>query len=166
MGLITLSFVKFCEIPVKKNPGFQSPVVKKGLGDNTPEHKLFEKAVNPGTTSWLNRRNIYFPGFGGQHITFFVRLTGRLSHVQPDPDQNKKYMFRDPPILVFFLENARKPRKNKGFSLRGTPKILGKERKKRTKKKGKSENEKKKGNKKKTRIGGSGFMCLLFSLPR
>ena len=50
----------------------------------------------------------------------------------------------DPPILAF-LEKARVfPQKSKGFSLRGTPKILGKEREKRTKKQGKSESKKNK----------------------
>ena len=34
------------------------------------EHKLFETAVNPGTTSQLTRRNVYFLRFGGEHINF------------------------------------------------------------------------------------------------
>ena len=34
-----------------------------------------------------------FPGFRGEHINFFVWLTGRLSQGQPDPDQSEKSMF-------------------------------------------------------------------------
>ena len=52
--------------------------------------------------------------------------------------------FPDPPTLAF-LEKARVfPPKSKGFSLRGTPTILGKERKNAPKKQGRSENEKSK----------------------
>ena len=68
-----------------------------------------------------------------------------------------KTPFPDPPILAF-LEKARAfPPKRKGFSLRGTPKILGKERKNAQKKQGKSENEKARKSKK-ARIGGSGLL--------
>ena len=50
----------------------------------------------------------------------------------------------DPPTLAF-LEKARVfSQKSKGFSLRGTPKILGKERKNAPREQGKSENEKSK----------------------
>ena len=49
------------------------------------------------------------------------------------------------------------PEKSKGSSLRGNPKILGKESKMHKKKQGKSENDKKQGKRKKARIGGSGY---------
>ena len=50
----------------------------------------------------------------------------------------------DPPTLAFWQKSKGNPEKSKGFSPRGTPKILGKDREKRTKKQGKSENEKSK----------------------
>ena len=50
----------------------------------------------------------------------------------------------DPPTLSFFFFSKGNPKKNKGFSLRGTHKILGKERKNTPKKQGKSENKKSK----------------------
>ena len=61
----------------------------------------------------------------------------------------------DPPNLAF-LEKARVlPQKSKGFTLRGTPKILGKGR--RNARKSKENRKKKKARKsKKARIGGSG----------
>ena len=63
-----------------------------------------------------------------------------------------------------------KPRKSKGFSLHGTPKILGKGRKNAPKKQGKSENKKSKGNrktkknktKKARKTGGSGLFWVDF----
>ena len=68
-------------------------------------HKLFEKAVNSGTTSRLTRKKMFdFPGVGGEHINVFVRLTGRLSQGQPDPNQSKKLMFM---CLFLFLVVAR-----------------------------------------------------------
>ena len=63
-------------------------------------HKLFETAVNPGTTSRLTRRNAYLSGFGGEHITFLVWSTGRLSRGQPDPHQSKKFMFMCLPLSL------------------------------------------------------------------
>ena len=73
-------------------------------------HKLFEKAVNPGTTSRLtrNKENAYCPGFGGEHINLCVRLTGRTSRGQPDPDQSKNSMFM---CLLLFLERSQSTRK-------------------------------------------------------
>ena len=57
---------------------------------------------------------------------------------------------------LLFLEKARETaQKSKGFSLRGTPKILGKERKNAQKSKG-NRKTKKARNSKKARIGGSG----------
>ena len=62
----------------------------------------------------------------------------------------------DPPILAF-LEKARVfPQKSKGFSLCGTPKILGKERKNAQKSK-ENRKTKKARKSKKARIGGSGL---------
>ena len=55
--------------------------------------KLFEKPANPGTTSRLPEDNAYFPGFGGEHTNFLVRLTGWLPRGQPDPHQCKKFLF-------------------------------------------------------------------------
>ena len=60
-------------------------------------------------------------------------------------------------LFFFFFEKSREtPKKNKGFSLRGTPKILGKGRKNAQKKQGKSENEKSKEIKKKQGLEGQG----------
>ena len=50
----------------------------------------------------------------------------------------------DPPTLVFLEKSEGNPEESKGFSLRGTPKILGKGRKNEQKKQGKSENAKSK----------------------
>ena len=57
------------------------------------------------------------------------------------------YLHPDPQTLAFFLLEKSKgssPQKSQGFSLRGTPKILGKGRNNAQKKQGKSENEKSK----------------------
>ena len=72
----------------------------------------------------------------------------------------------DPPTFVFFSDQKKKqgkPRKSKGFSLCGTPKIIGKERKHaqksketRTRKTNKETRKRKKARKKKTRVGGLG----------
>ena len=48
---------------------------------------------NHGTTSPLTRRECSFSGLGGEHINFFVRLTGWLSRGQPGPHQSKRIMF-------------------------------------------------------------------------
>ena len=56
------------------------------------------------------------------------------------------------------------PEKNKDFSLRGTPKFLWKERKKRTKKQGKSETKEARKSKK-ARIGGSASFFLRWNGP-
>ena len=66
---------------------------------------LFEKAVNPGTTSRLTRRKCLFSffvreKFRREHINSFVLLTGRLSLGQPDPHQSKHLMFM---CLFLFL---------------------------------------------------------------
>ena len=53
----------------------------------------------------------------------------------------------DPPTLAF-LKKKGNPGKKQGFSLRGTPKILGKERKNAQEKQGKSENKKARKSKK------------------
>ena len=51
-----------------------------------------EKAVDPNQP--VNpKKMIISPGFGGEHLNFFVRLTGRLSRCQPDPHQSTKFMF-------------------------------------------------------------------------
>ena len=55
-----------------------------------------------------------------------------------------KVSIPDPPTLAFLEKSKGNPEKSKGFSLRGNPKILGKERKNPSKKQGKSENEKSK----------------------
>ena len=55
------------------------------------------------------------------------------------------FNFPDPPTLAFLRKKSKgNHQRSKGFSLRGTPKILGKREEKRTKKQGKLENEKSK----------------------
>ena len=85
--------------------------------------------------------------FVGEIETSRLKFSSDIKNFDRDPG---------PPILAF-LEKARVfPQRSKGFSLRGTPKILGKERKKRTKKQGKSENEKSKEIEKKQGLEGQG----------
>ena len=45
----------------------------------TKIHKPFEEADNPHTTSRLTTRNASVTGFGGEHINFFVGLTGQVA---------------------------------------------------------------------------------------
>ena len=54
-------------------------------------------------------------------------------------------LFPDPPTLAFWGKKQGKPQKMPGFSLRGTPKILGKERKNAQKSKGNRKTKKKTG---------------------
>ena len=61
----------------------------------------------------------------------------------------------DPPTLAFLKKNKGNPEKSKGFSLRGTPKILGKGRKNAQKSK-ENQKTKKARKSKEARIGGSG----------
>ena len=55
----------------KWRPGSQPKTSGKKKAHKLLTHKLFEKAVNPGTTSRLTRRERLFSGFGGEHIAFF-----------------------------------------------------------------------------------------------
>ena len=52
---------------------------------------FFKRRLKPGQPAGEPEENAYFLGFGGEHINFFVRLSGRLG--QPDPDQSEKLMF-------------------------------------------------------------------------
>ena len=74
-----------------------------------------------------------------------------------------KFQSPDPPTLAFFGKSKGWSRKKQGFSLRGTPQILGNERKNAPKSKG-NRKTKKQGNRKKVRIGGSGSR-LKISIP-
>ena len=65
-----------------------------------------------------------------------------------------KNIIPDPPTLAFLKKSKGNTEKSKGFSLRGTPKILGKARKSTEKSKG----NRKKRESKKARIGGSGMI--------
>ena len=82
--------------------------------------KLFEKAINPGTTSRLTRRKCLFSWFRMRTHKWFVRLTGRLSRGQPDPQQSKKFMLMC--LFLFLFKSVRTPRGScnhkllKGFS--------------------------------------------------
>ena len=59
----------------------------------------------------MNQKKMHFPGFGGEHINFFVRLTGRFSQgqlagsprVNPDHDLSKVYVH-----VPFSLPNSGK----------------------------------------------------------
>ena len=66
----------------------------------------------------------------------------------------------DPPTLAFLKKARENPEKSKRFSLCGTPKILGKERKNAQKSKG-NRKTKKARKSKKARIGGSGNLEIL-----
>ena len=54
---------------------------------------FLKRRLTPGQPADLPEETAYFPGLGGEHINFFVRLTGRLSQGQPDPDQSKMFIF-------------------------------------------------------------------------
>ena len=71
----------------------------------------------------------------------------------------------DPPTLAFLKKARENPEKSKGFSLCGTPKILGKERENAQKSKG-NRKTKKARKSKKARIGGSvGVAQRVFGKP-
>ena len=69
------------------------------------------------------------------------------------------FAFPDPPILAFFGKARVFPQKRKGFSLRGTPKILGKERKNAQKGKENRKTKKARKSKKSREKGGSGLFA-------
>ena len=62
----------------------------------------------------------------------------------------------DPPTLAFLEKKQGQPRKSKGFPLCGNARILGKERKKRTKKAREIGKRKKQGNRRKQGLEGQG----------
>ena len=59
-----------------------------------------KRRLTPGQPAGQPEEIACFPGFGGEHINFFVRLTGRLWWGQPDPRQSKQFMFT---CLFLFL---------------------------------------------------------------
>ena len=67
--------------------------------------------------------------------------------------------------LLFWRKSKGNPQKSKGFSHRGTPKILGKERKNAEKSKG-NQKTKKARKSKKARIGGSGNFVTFTKHPK
>ena len=69
----------------------------------------------------------------------------------------------DPPTLPFLEKIKGNPESCKGFSLRGTPKILGKERKKRTKQAREIGKRKKQGNRKKQALDKEGKSAINLS---
>ena len=48
-------------------------------------HKLLEKAVKPGTTSWLTRRKCLFLGFGGETHKLFCPVNCWKGGKDPHP---------------------------------------------------------------------------------
>ena len=96
-----LSICDFSDLTLFGHPPF-SGTLSSGMkkAHKLLTHKLFENSVNPATSSQLTQGNAYFLEFGGEHINFFVRLTGRLSRGQFDPHQSKKFMFM---CLFLFL---------------------------------------------------------------
>ena len=62
-------------------------------------HKLFEKAVNPGTTSRLTRENACFSWARRRKPKIFRPVNGPVVG-QPDPDQSKKFMFTCPFLVL------------------------------------------------------------------
>ena len=101
-----------------------------------------------------------WPGGSQREAGRFARIDSRESI-----RRNKKKTIPDPPTLAF-LEKARVfPQKSKGFSLRGTPEILGKGRK--SARKSKENRKTKKARKsKKARIGGSGILVTFKRFAR
>ena len=63
-----------------------------------------KRRLTPGQPAGYPEENACFLAFRGEHINFFVRLTGRLSQGQPDPDQSKTFMFM---CLFLFLLTQR-----------------------------------------------------------
>ena len=72
-------------------------------------------------------------------------------------NRQKLSYYPDPRILAFLEKAGVSPQRSKGFSLRGNPKILGKERKNAQKSK-ENRKTKKARKSKKARIGGSGHI--------
>ena len=75
--------------------------------------------------------------------------------------RSEKTILPDPPTLAFLEKSRVFHKKSKGFSFRGTPKIIGKERKTRKKKARKIGKRKKQGNRKKQGLEGQGSEQLL-----
>ena len=97
----------------------------------------------------------------GNASLFTIFLFTTLVPLKPPPLPNQQSddfllnLYPDPPTLPFLKKARETPKKSKGSSLRGTPKILGKERKNAQKSKG-NRKTKKARKSKKARIGGSG----------
>ena len=91
------------------------------------------------------------PGTSGELRGSLGNFRGSLGNFREPLD----CCYPDPPTLAFLKKARVLPQKNKGFSLRGTPKILGKGRKAHKKSK-ENRKQKKQGNRKKQGLEGQG----------
>ena len=91
------------------------------------------------------------------HLQSLANVVANVNSQGISAKRTDFFAFPDPPTLAF-LEKARVfPQKSKGVSLRGTPKILGKERKNARKSKGNRKTKKARKSKKKQGLEGQGF---------
>ena len=103
----------------------------------------------------------YFVKLGNRQRQTSRQLTEFLGRWEVHTKNCPEYLYvieLDPPTLAFFFfeKNKGNPEKNKGFSLRGTPKILGKERKNAPPKSEENRKTQKARKSKNARFGGSG----------
>ena len=145
------------------------PSVVKSYHPKTNYHSWFLTPQSKLQRKGLSCRKMHFPTENAlQKISLPLMSSSLTLRWRKNESQMHVSGVPWPSNPCFFREKKKKkarafPEKSKGFSLRGTPKILGKERKNAPKSKEKQGKRRKQGKRTKTRIAGSSKNNLPFT---
>ena len=138
----------------KKGFGLRNRSPKSQIASDFPSH--FKSQCSIALSCLGNRCDFWGLRWASQsQIAKIAAISVRYENQQRN-GLHSSNDYPEPPTLAFLKKARENSEKSKGFSLCGTPKILGKRKEKRIKKQGKSENEKKQGNRKKQGLEGQG----------